>query len=89
MDRLRRLFAQAEVNCAEVRQRSSEYLEGDLTPSRLQRFRAHLAGCEPCQNFIDSLASVVNMLAGLGRVQSPPTLKQSIMQRIERSGRNE
>ena len=76
------LFRKTGPNCLEVRKHSSKYMEGDLSPSRLQMFRDHIANCRLCQGFIDSLASVVNMLSNLPRVQSPPTLKQSIVQAV-------
>ena len=76
------------MDCVELRKLSSSYLEGDLPPTRLQKFRAHLSGCPPCQSFMDGLASMVNMLSELTKVRPPSTLKQSIMERIkEEEGR--
>ena len=83
MRRLGRLFRKSEMDCTEVRDRSSEYLEGDLTPSRLQKFRTHIANCGPCQTFVDGLASVVGMLTKLPPAETPPKLKQSIMEQVE------
>ena len=77
------LFRNTGPNCLEVRKHSSRYMEGDLPPSRLQMFRDHIANCRLCQSFIDNLASVVNMLSNLPRVQSPPTLKQSIIEAVK------
>ena len=82
LSRIAGLFRKKELDCTEVRKLSSEYLEGDLPPSRLQRFRAHLSMCGPCQAFVDGLASVVGMLTKLPKIESPPGLKQSIMERI-------
>ena len=82
LDRITRLFGKKDLDCVEVRKLSSEYLEGDLLPSRLERFRDHISGCGPCRAFVDSLAAMVEMLRGMPVQSSPPTLKQSIMQRI-------
>ena len=82
-------FRKANLDCLEVRKLSSEYLEGDLPPSRLQIFRDHISNCRFCQSFIDSLASVVNMLSTLPKTQSPPTLKQSIIKIVKEQGHRE
>ena len=82
MERMPRLFGKRDMNCQDVRKLSSEYLDEDLPPSRLERFRAHLSGCAPCQAFVDGLASMVRMLTTLPKTESPPTLRQSIIERI-------
>ena len=79
-------FRKTNLDCVEVRKLSSEYLEGDLPPSRLQIFRDHISNCRFCQSFIDSLASVVNMLSKLPKMQSPPALKQSIIEVVKEQG---
>ena len=88
--RILKSFRKTDLDCAEVRKLSSEYLEGDLAPSRLQRLRAHLSGCTPCQAFVDGLASTLGMLTKLPKIESPLTLKQSIMEHIkeENKGRD-
>lgn len=88
LDRILDLFRKRELDCVEVRKLSSEYLEGTLAPSRMQRLRAHLSKCSICQSFVDSLASVMSMLTSLPRVESPSNLKQSILQRIEEDTQN-
>ena len=89
LDIVAKLFRRGEPDCVDVRKLSSEYLEGNLPPSRLERFRAHLSSCGPCRAFIDSLASMVGMLTNLPRVQSPATLKQSIVERIAKEGKRQ
>jgi predicted anti-sigma-YlaC factor YlaD len=86
LERLFRLLGRGEMDCVEVRKLSSDYLEGGLSPSRLQRVRAHLSDCALCRAFIDSLASMVGMLTNLPPMQSPPGLKQSIMGTIRENG---
>ena len=88
MYRISRLFSKRELDCTEVRKLSSEYLDETLAPSRLQKVRAHLSACPPpCQTFVDGVASVVGMLTKLPGMQSPPNLRQSIMERTEKEGR--
>ena len=84
--RISRLFSKRELDCTEVRKLSSEYLDETLAPPRLQKVRAHLSACPPCQTFVDGVASVVGMLTKLPGMQSPPNLRQSIMERTEKEG---
>ncbi len=83
VDKIPRLFGKSEPDCVEVRKLSSEYLEGNLKPSRLKKIRAHLSSCGPCQAFVDSLASMIGMLTNLPKADYPPTLQQSIVGRIK------
>ena len=80
MNRITKLFGKTELDCVEVRKLSSEYLEGDLPPSRLQQFRDHISNCGPCQSFVGNLASLIGMLTRLPKTQSPPSLRRSIME---------
>ena len=77
-----RLFGKRELDCPEVRKLSSEYLEEDLSPSRMQQFRAHISDCQPCRSFVDSLSSLARMLTRLPGSTAPETLKQSIMDQV-------
>ena len=82
--KLARWLGRTDPDCGEVRELSSDYLDGSLPTSILQRLRAHIANCGPCQNFVDSLASTISLLTSLPRASSTPTLKTSIMERIGR-----
>ena len=91
LGRLTNLFKGGDADCRQVRESSSGYFEGDLPSSKLERIRAHLSGCPPCQSFVDSLASVVGMLKKLPDTQAPSTLKQSILDSVknEEEGRGD
>lgn len=75
-------FEKDQLDCKEVRKASSGYLEGDLNPSKLEKVKAHISGCTPCKNFVESLASMIGMLAKLPTKRSPEGLKQSVNQEI-------
>lgn len=89
--RLKNLFKRDGTDCGQVRESSSDYLEEDLPSSKLERIRAHLSGCPPCQSFVDSLASVVGMLTKLPDAQAPSNLKRSILDSVksEEEGRGD
>ncbi len=89
LSRITKFLGKGDLDCAQVRKLSSEYLDGGLLPSRLDRFRAHISNCGLCKSFLDGLASTVSMLTGLTGTTSAPTLKQSIMAEIRRGEEKE
>ena len=68
---IKRIFRREEVDCTEVRHRSSDYLDGDLPSGKLSRIRAHLDNCGPCRSFVDTLASTIGVLSRFPRVSAP------------------
>ena len=86
LSRFSRLFGKKDLDCVDVRNLSSDYLEGELPQSRLQKFRDHLSGCPPCQTFVDGLASMVGMLSKLPSIQAPQSLKESILEQTREQG---
>ena len=79
-----RIFRKKDSECAEVRKASSEYLEGELSDSLLQRIKGHLDQCRPCAAFVNSLSATVRLLSDLGQKEPPPNLKSNIIQRVEK-----
>jgi len=73
-----------EVDCIDTRQLSSDYLEENLSPSKLAAIQNHLSNCGPCQAFVDTLASTIGILTRLPRVTLPSSFKQSLMDKIRR-----
>ena len=85
MERILGWFWRKELNCDQVRKLSSEYLEGELSPSRLKSFSYHISKCGPCRAFVEGLVSMLGMLARLPKAEPPATLKQSILEQIRAS----
>ncbi len=81
---LNRILHRGEVDCNEVRSRSSDYLEEDLPPSKLSAIQAHLSNCGPCRAFVDTLAATIGILSRFPRVSAPSSFKESTMERIRR-----
>ena len=81
---LNRIFHRGEVDCNEVRQRSSDYLEEDLPASKLSAIRAHLNKCGPCRAFVDTLATTIGVLSRFPKVSAPPSFKEKVMEQIKR-----
>ena len=81
---LNRILRRGEVDCNEVRRRSSDYLEDDLPTPKLSAIRAHLSNCGPCRAFVDTLAATIGILSRFPKVSAPSSFKESTMERIKR-----
>jgi len=78
-----KLFRRGEVDCHEVRELSSAYLEKELNEGKRSAVYVHLSKCGPCQAFVDTLASTIGILAKLPLITAPSAFKQSLMSRIK------
>ena len=79
-----KIMRRGEVDCNEVRRRSSDYLEEDLPPPKFSAIQAHLSNCGPCRAFVDTLAATIGLLSRFPRVSAPSSFKESTMERIKR-----
>jgi anti-sigma factor RsiW len=57
--------------CREVIDFLTEYLEGGLSAAEARRLEAHLAGCDACAGFLESLKTA-SKAAGTPRAASVP-----------------
>ena len=81
---LNKIFRRGELDCDEVRDLSSDYLEEDLPQPKVSGIQAHLNNCGPCRAFVDTLAATIGVLARFPKVQAPASFKESLMERIRR-----
>ena len=81
---IKRHFRKGELDCDDVRDYSSAYIDNDLREDRRSAFQAHLSKCGPCQAFLNTLMSTIGALGRLPGVHSPSTMKQSILDRMHR-----
>jgi anti-sigma factor RsiW len=57
--------------CREVLSLLTEYLEGALSAAEARRLEQHLAGCDACKGFLESLRTV-RAAAGTPKASSVP-----------------
>jgi anti-sigma factor RsiW len=50
-----------QLNCREMFERLSEYIDGELDARLLECFDEHTRDCEPCQAFIATLRKTVEL----------------------------
>ena len=79
---IRRIFKGGEVDCEDVKQMSSDYIEDQLPPKRLKSVQQHLTGCGPCRAFVETLTTTIGLLSRLPRVTLPPSFKENLNSKI-------
>lgn len=70
------------LDCNQVVDLSSAYLEDEVSGSLRTRLQDHLQRCAPCRAFMDTLRSTLNALRSLPREEPPEDLEESIKQRL-------
>ena len=51
-----------QVDCVEVVELVTDYLEGALDRATAEKVEAHLALCAPCQTYVDQMRTTINVL---------------------------
>jgi hypothetical protein len=54
-----------EMNCRELVELVTDYLEGALTLGEQRRFEQHLGGCTVCPRYVEQLRTTVRVLGRL------------------------
>ena len=55
----------AHLNCRELVELVTAYLEDDLSSGERKRFEAHLAGCEGCTTYVEQMRRTIELTGRL------------------------
>ena len=61
----------------------SRYLDMDLPPESCREIEAHLNGCAPCIDFVESLKDTINLCRRFEPAELPDPLKEDARRRLE------
>ena len=81
---IKRYFRKGELDCDDVADLSSDYIENDLKEEKRSAFQAHLSKCGPCQAFVETLSSTIGALSRLPGISAPSAMKRSLLDRMRR-----
>ncbi|MFN9089253.1 MAG: anti-sigma factor, partial [Gemmatimonadaceae bacterium] len=70
------------VRCREVLADLSDYLDGALTPARVQALQAHLGACDRCARFGGQVAVVLQQVREAAVIESPVDVVDAVLARI-------
>jgi anti-sigma factor (TIGR02949 family) len=60
------------MNCRELFERLSEYVDGELSQELCEEIRNHMDGCDPCVNFAKTLKTTADLCRRLPSQPIPP-----------------
>ena len=89
LSNISRLFRKRNLDCKDVRELSSEYLEKELSPSLFKKIQEHLDECNDCFAFVKTLSATIDLLNELPKTNADPRLKASIQQFLRQYGSGE
>jgi anti-sigma factor RsiW len=71
--------------CVALFAKLSEYLDGELDPGACADVDGHMADCERCREFLESLRRAVAHVASLDTPELPEQLKKDILSAYARA----
>lgn len=75
------------MNCQEVRQLSSDYLDQRLTPSELSSLEEHLKLCSGCRHEVEALRRTISLIGSLDEIETSPDFLVKVHRKIDRKGK--
>jgi anti-sigma factor RsiW len=68
------------LTCREAVGLLADYLEYALSQERVGELEAHLAGCEPCQAYLNTYRRTRTLTAEVGQIAMPEEMKLRLRQ---------
>lgn len=73
-----------KLNCREILDSLSEYIDAELDPSLCEEIESHMAGCSPCVAFLNTLKKTVVLYKHCGDETGIPSQVSIDLQRFLR-----
>jgi predicted anti-sigma-YlaC factor YlaD len=71
---------QKELNCQEVVELVTDYLEQALLPEKQAQFEDHIGNCPGCDTYLEQVQQTIMMLRKLSEQQTFPETKQDLLE---------
>jgi anti-sigma factor RsiW len=68
-----------ELNCQELVELITEYLEGVLSAEERARFEAHLASCRGCRNYLEQMRQTIHLVGSLSEQSLSPAARNELL----------
>jgi anti-sigma factor RsiW len=69
----------AHLNCRELVELVTAYLEGDLSSGERKRFDAHLSGCEGCTMYVEQMRRTIELTGSLSVEDVSPEAEEALL----------
>jgi len=70
------------LSCREIFELLSAYLDAELPPGLCTRLSAHIEGCGPCVEFVESLRRAIELFRGFEGRETPPPLSEEAREKL-------
>ncbi len=71
------------MECAQIRENLSAYVDGEISGEERDQVEAHLVACETCALALAELNAYLDRIGKLEEVDPPPWLTQKVMARVQ------
>ena len=71
------------MNCQEVKELFSDYLDHRITPSQIVLLEEHVKSCPACGQELTQLRAIISMTASLGEIETPPDFIVQVNRKID------
>ncbi|MCZ6625631.1 MAG: zf-HC2 domain-containing protein [Deltaproteobacteria bacterium] len=75
------------MNCQEIRELSSDYLDRQLGPHQVLLFEEHLEVCSNCRQEVETLRTTISLIGSLDEVKTSPDFLSQVHRKIEAGGK--
>ena len=72
----------AYADCKELFAALSQYLDKELPPGDCAAIEAHIAGCAPCVEFVNSLRKTVDLCRGAKASLELPPMPEDVREKL-------
>lgn len=69
--------------CADIFAQLSEYLDGDLPPNLCADIAAHIEGCAPCVEFVESLRNSIALTTQAAKASLSDEVKTEVRSKLQ------
>ena len=73
-----------DLDCKDVKELSSDYIDGDLEDTKASQLSRHLSWCAPCNAFVNTLRATVELLRATPKQEAPDGFRDRIREELRR-----
>ncbi|TMA07373.1 MAG: zf-HC2 domain-containing protein [Deltaproteobacteria bacterium] len=75
------------MDCREIRELFSDYLDGRLVPAQVASLEEHLRGCRDCKQEMESLRTTISLIGSLGGIEPSADFLNQVQRKIDKQGK--
>jgi len=77
------------MNCEDLLKALNEYVDGEVDSAICEKFKEHLAGCDPCQVVVDNIRHTIMLYRDGQPYDMPPEFTQTMSDLLRQQWKKE